>query len=567
MPTPRVSARVRRTSPRQGPRAPLHLVERMQVAAIGMVNAYTDRLMRALGPLLEERFGQRQDAASVRMDRVALGEVFDRVAEGQLTQPFLERMFHVVDRQAADDLQRVVPVKLSDVLPNAAELQDGWVARNTQLIRLEERAQQEVARILDGPLREGVRVEEIRQRIEERLGVVRSRAELIARDQTLKLYGQVQEERQAAAGIAEYTWSGSLDERERPDHLALEGTTQRWDAPPVVDKKTGRREHPGGDFQCRCAAIPILTGDEPPPESETRPSRLPRGEPANDVPELPETPALAAPEAIVGGPPEPPPPSGPPSSGPPSSGPPSSQPPSEPPLLATHAEYAAHLESRGFEPVSEETFHSARAVMGDLTASELDAVMGWDALGEIQGPRTASLRATWASARFGVTIQQPIGTAPVELFRTFQKKAGELVVHHDLLRLPEALQGAGIGKRLIAAQVLAYERIGVSRIDLDAAWIGRYYWPKLGFSCPPADLRRYQAEFVVFLRGAGLDPAAIPLMTHDIKTIRDIAITEVGDRKLGKEFLLSHARMIPNLKMSLRPGSKQLAILKRELGL
>lgn len=302
MPTPRVSTRIRRTSPRQGPRAPEHLVERMVVAAIGMVNAYTDRLMRALAPLIRERYGQRHDAAlydaaSVRPGSVA--DVFERVPEGELTRGFLERMFHQVDHQAADDLQRVVPVPLRELLPNAAELQDAWVARNTSLIRLEERARKEVASVLETPVETGVRVEEITRRLEERLGVVRSRAELIARDQTLKLYGQIQEQRQTEAGIVEYTWSGSLDSRERPDHLALEGTTQRWDTPPVVDLGSGRREHPGGDFQCRCAAIPILPSEDL-IGADTPANDVPANDvPANDVPSReplsPEEQALAEP--------------------------------------------------------------------------------------------------------------------------------------------------------------------------------------------------------------------------------------------------------------------------------
>lgn len=274
----------------------MSLVERMQVAAIGVVQAYTDRLMRELAPLLEERYGTRADAIGVtRADRVELGEVFDRVREGELTKPFLERMFHLVDAQAANDLQRVVPVPMKDTLPRAAELQQEWVDRNTSLIRLEQRARQEVARIVDAPIREGVRVEEIRERIQARMSVVRSRAELIARDQTLKLYGQIQEERQTQAGIEEYTWSTSLDERVRGNpsgiypkshgnHWKLEGRTFRWDDPPVVDEKTGRKEHPGGDFQCRCAAIPVLS-DDLEPISEVRQSVRVRGEPANDIPE------------------------------------------------------------------------------------------------------------------------------------------------------------------------------------------------------------------------------------------------------------------------------------------
>lgn len=264
------------------------LVDRMATAASLMVAAYTDRLMRALEPLLRERFGQRQDSSrqdaahqdaarqdAARQDAIGLDEVFDQVREGELSRGFLERMFHAVDQQAANDVQRVVPVPLREVLPDAAQMQSEWVRQNTELIRLEERARKEVRAIIEGPIAKGVRVEEIRARIEERMGVVQSRAELIARDQTLKLYGQIQEARQVDAGIEEYTWSTSQDERVRSRHTELEGTTQRWDTPPIVDPRTGRREHPGGDFQCRCAAIPILSTADLPPESETRPSRRP----------------------------------------------------------------------------------------------------------------------------------------------------------------------------------------------------------------------------------------------------------------------------------------------------
>lgn len=287
---PRTSTRVRRTSARQGPRAPEELVERMVVEAILVVQAYTDRLMRALEPLLQERFGKdRQDAAaSLRLDAPSLDEVFDRVQEGHVSRGFLERMFRLTDQQAANDLSRVVPISPDQTLRGAAEMQSRWIDRNVSLIQLEDRARAEVKSIIEAPLAEGLRVEQVRARIEERLGVVRSRAELIARDQTLKLYGQIQEARQTDAGIEEYTWSTSHDERVRSRHAELEGTTQRWDAPPVVDRATGRRAHPGEDFQCRCAAIPILpTGELP--EGGDRPPRRMRSVPP-PPPELPPAP-------------------------------------------------------------------------------------------------------------------------------------------------------------------------------------------------------------------------------------------------------------------------------------
>jgi SPP1 gp7 family putative phage head morphogenesis protein len=247
----------------------------MVVEAILVVTAYTDRLMRALEPLLQERYGQRGarlDALVLRQD-VALAEVFEAVRDNKVSRWFLKRMFGLVDRQAANDLAHAVSgsvagagssvagssaaaeiasvasVPLTELLPQATRLEAAFIERNVSLID-EERVRREVAAIIEAPIREGVRVEEIRAEIQERMGVVRSRAELIARDQTLKLYGQVQEERQVDAGIEEYVWSTSLDERVRSRHTELEGTTQRWDAPPVVDPRTGRREHPGGDFQC-----------------------------------------------------------------------------------------------------------------------------------------------------------------------------------------------------------------------------------------------------------------------------------------------------------------------------
>lgn len=229
----------------------MQLVERMQVKAIGIVNAYIDRLMRALEPELRKRFKADAEDPPIPKGVFETGEMAP-------SEIFLRHVFHAVDAQAAADLQRVVPVPLARVLPHARKLEQTWVRQNVDLIRLGERARREVEAIIEDPLRQGSRVEAIRKEIEERLGVVRSRAELIARDQTLKLYGQIQEERQQAAGVERYVWSTSDDERVRPDHEDLDGTTQSWDSPPIVDKRTGRRAHPGGDFQCRCAAIPVL---------------------------------------------------------------------------------------------------------------------------------------------------------------------------------------------------------------------------------------------------------------------------------------------------------------------
>lgn len=104
--------------------------------------------------------------------------------------------------------------------------------------------------VVSDPKNFGLRVEDLKAKLLERGDVSESRAELIARDQTLKLNGQIAATRQQAAGVDRYVWSTSLDDRVREEHAALEGQTFEWSSPPGPG-------HPGEDFQCRCVAIPV----------------------------------------------------------------------------------------------------------------------------------------------------------------------------------------------------------------------------------------------------------------------------------------------------------------------
>lgn len=169
------------------------------------------------------------------------------------------------------ELERVLSIDLRATDPNVANYIDGWRNRNVGLIesglmakdaspRLRPSLLEDVSETIERAHREGVRVEVLANDLVERFDVSKARAELIARDQVLKLNGQVTKQRQMSAGITKYRWSTSLDGAVRDTHAALEGTIQSWDSPPEV--APGRFEHPGMDFQCRCVAIPILPGEE-----------------------------------------------------------------------------------------------------------------------------------------------------------------------------------------------------------------------------------------------------------------------------------------------------------------
>lgn len=207
------------------------------------------------------------------------------------------------------------------------------------------------------------------------------------------------------------------------------------------------------------------------------------------------------------------------------------------PPIATHDELVAHLQSRGADPkyIGGGIHGRMRTVLGrDVSADELDAFIGHDAFKGLNGTRQVFVEPAGSNE---VQFVVEVGT-DVRLVRTFRREGDKLAVHHDLLRLADSLQGEGIGPRVIKKQLEAYEALGVDQVDLDAAWVGRYYWPKLGFDVPPAMLRNYRDAFRTYLEKRGAPPAAVRELTKGIKSMRDIATTRHGTKELGKDFFL-----------------------------
>lgn len=104
----------------------------------------------------------------------------------------------------------------------------------------------------------GGRTDKLSQIIEAEYNVSRRKAEFLAEQETSLLVSKYRESRYKSLGSRRYVWSGSGDGRERHDHNLLNGQTFYWDQPPVTNRATGERNHPGEDFGCRCVARPIL---------------------------------------------------------------------------------------------------------------------------------------------------------------------------------------------------------------------------------------------------------------------------------------------------------------------
>lgn len=190
---------------------------------------------------------------------VHLAEIFDEDALALQ----LEEIGRRVSVHGAGEFRRVIGISIQQADPGVAAFVDNWRAINVSRIKtLAGQELVEITQLLEESTAQGARVETLRKSIVERFGVTKSRADLLARDQTLTLNSQIAKQRQTNVGIQEYIWTTSGDDRVRDgtngplDHAVLDGERFSWNDPPDVGD--GRRLHPGEDYQCRCTAFPVL---------------------------------------------------------------------------------------------------------------------------------------------------------------------------------------------------------------------------------------------------------------------------------------------------------------------
>ena len=237
------------------PRGVRGLERRYETALQAVSRTLSRDVAQALAPVLATATdGPRRDA------ELDLGLVFRVIAGlrvGLLRRvaralPILDRFGRQIRDENAREMRRVLPIQISDQSPEVQAAVEAWRVENVRLIRsISDRLLGDVQALVTEAATSGMRVETLRNRLRERFGVSDSRARLIARDQILKANSDLTRARHLEAGITQYVWITSQDERVRPEHRALHGRTFSWDDPPPPG-------HPGQDIQCRCVARPVL---------------------------------------------------------------------------------------------------------------------------------------------------------------------------------------------------------------------------------------------------------------------------------------------------------------------
>ena len=266
----------------------------------------------ALVPKLE-RFAEQASKVAVT-DADELGSLVDSAEETFFKKWTRARMSTLV-RPVAEETEKFQATQLNKQMRSAVGVDvvgsepwleraiDEFTAENVALIRsIPTRFFDDLETHLKREIADGARWEELAGIVEERYSVSQSRADLIARDQVGKFYGDLNRVRQGDLGITGFLWRTMRDNRVREEHEERDGERYDWKSPP--DGET-----PGEPVLCRCYADPDLAGvleAEPaaePPAPVRAPEPVERA-PVEPTPEPVRAPVEPAPVELA---PEPPP--------------------------------------------------------------------------------------------------------------------------------------------------------------------------------------------------------------------------------------------------------------------
>jgi SPP1 gp7 family putative phage head morphogenesis protein len=106
---------------------------------------------------------------------------------------------------------------------------------------------------------QGGRASEIAAEIMRSGDVSRSRADTIARTEVSRTQVELAKANAMSVGSTHFIWRTVGDSRVRESHRKLNGQSFRWDDPPESDP--GHKALPGGIWNCRCWAEPVVPED------------------------------------------------------------------------------------------------------------------------------------------------------------------------------------------------------------------------------------------------------------------------------------------------------------------
>jgi SPP1 gp7 family putative phage head morphogenesis protein len=248
---------------------------------VRMLNEIARHVREEMLPEIErERALLTTDAAGDRIEGLfgGLRRLVERLygAAEQMTRRIFQAEATRHTDQFAATVRNAIGIDIAAVLrasPGLEERVSMAALRNAQNIKgLADDTTKRVAEAITRNLSQGGTAKTLSKELQEAFAFEQKRADFIARNEVANAVSNLNQFRQQEAGVTEYRFRTSQDERVRDDHRAMEGKICRWDDETVYFNEStekweprssigGVELHPGLDYQCRCTGQAIIRLD------------------------------------------------------------------------------------------------------------------------------------------------------------------------------------------------------------------------------------------------------------------------------------------------------------------
>lgn len=245
--------------------------------AIKVSQPYIDQIMRQYEDKDYHEDSARDFITVIRTKVMeALGGIQKKKRADSIAQKGIEKAGRQAQRHSVNDWNDQVrdalgaEIKKEYYQESMEDMMQNWIRENVSKIRS---VPSEYLQEIEAIIRWGYETRQpkvnVYRRLEKNIGLTKSKARMIARDQLGTLNCQMTRYEHESAGVGKYKWITKRDGRVRDCHRALHGTIHKWDEPSpmwYMTKSrgivyTGRYCHPGEDYCCRCCASPVFDLD------------------------------------------------------------------------------------------------------------------------------------------------------------------------------------------------------------------------------------------------------------------------------------------------------------------
>ena len=201
--------------------------------------------LAALMTRLRSRFAKVADRQATRLAATVVKDAAKRSESGL--------------KSALEQVAERVTIKVPTMTGRLGTIYDASVAENVSLIKsIPPQYLDKVEGAVMRSVTSGRGLADLIPDLEKLNGGNTKRAEMIARDQTRKVYNAINRTRLQEMGLRKFEWvhSGGANEP-RPLHVSYNGKVFEFEDPPVIDERTGEKGFPGQLIACGCVMKPV----------------------------------------------------------------------------------------------------------------------------------------------------------------------------------------------------------------------------------------------------------------------------------------------------------------------